>query len=82
MVKNSKPDPEIFLICADKLGVRPESVTVFEDSANGIKAAYAAGMRPVMVPDLVAPDKETADMAYAVCSSLTEAKEKFENGSL
>lgn len=82
MVKNSKPDPEIFLICADKLGVLPESVTVFEDSANGIKAAYAAGMRPVMVPDLVAPDKETADMAYAVCSSLTEAKEKFENGSL
>jgi HAD superfamily hydrolase (TIGR01509 family) len=82
MVTNSKPDPEIFLICADKLGVSPEAITVFEDSPNGIKAARAAGMRPVMVPDIYAPAKEIADIAYTVCASLLEAKEKFENGSL
>jgi beta-phosphoglucomutase-like phosphatase (HAD superfamily) len=82
MVKKSKPDPEIFLLCAEKLGVPPSEITVFEDSQNGIKAAHAAGMRPVMVPDFVAPEKEVAALAYAVCSSLTEVKEKYENGSL
>ncbi len=82
MVTRSKPDPEIFLLCAERLGVSPSEVTVFEDSANGIKAARAAGMRPVMVPDLYAPEKEIACLAYTVCASLLEAKEKYENGSL
>jgi hypothetical protein len=35
-----------------------------------------------MVPDFVAPEKEVAALAYAVCSSLFEVKEKYENGSL
>lgn len=82
MVKNSKPDPEIFLLCAEKLGADPSGITVFEDSPNGIKAAHAAGMRPVMVPDLVAPEKDVAALAYCVCASLLEVKEKYENGSL
>ena len=82
MVTKSKPDPEIFLLCAEKLGVSPAEITVLEDSQNGIKAAHAAGMRPVMVPDFVAPEKEVAALAYAVCSSLFEVKEKYENGSL
>ena len=82
MVKNSKPDPEIFLLCAQKLGADPAEITVFEDSPNGIKAARAAGMRPVMVPDLFAPEKEIADMAYTVCASLLEVKQKYENGDL
>jgi HAD superfamily hydrolase (TIGR01509 family) len=82
MVTKSKPDPEIFLLCAEKLGVDPAEITVFEDSQNGIRAAYAAGMRPVMVPDLAQPEKDVAAMAYAICSSLLEVKEKYENGSL
>jgi len=82
MVTKSKPDPEIFLLCAEKLGVSPAEITVLEDSQNGIKAAHAAGMRPVMVPDFVAPEKEVACLAYAVCSSLFEVKEKYESGSL
>lgn len=44
-VTRAKPDPEIFLKCAQKLGnVKPENVLVFEDAVNGIKAANAAGM--------------------------------------
>ncbi len=82
MVKHSKPDPEIFLLCAERLGVSPSEITVFEDSANGIRAARAAGMRPVLVPDLYPPKKEIACLAYTVCASLLEAKEKYENGSL
>lgn len=82
MVTHSKPNPEIFLLCAERLGVSPSEITVFEDSPNGIKAARAAGMRPVLVPDLFAPEKDIADLAYTVCTSLLEVKEKYENGSL
>lgn len=40
----SKPEPDVFLLAAKKLGVKPENCLVVEDSANGIKAAHAAGM--------------------------------------
>lgn len=44
-VKMAKPDPEIFLKCAKKLGINdPKNVLVFEDAVNGIKAANRAGM--------------------------------------
>lgn len=44
-VKHAKPDPEIFIKCAHKLGVTdPSNVLVFEDAINGIKAANSAGM--------------------------------------
>lgn len=43
-VANSKPDPEIFLLAAERLGKRPEECVVFEDSLNGVNAAVAAGM--------------------------------------
>lgn len=45
-----KPDPEPFLVAAQRLGVRPESCLVFEDADAGIAAAEAAGMRWVRVP--------------------------------
>ena len=46
----SKPDPEPFLVAADKLGVAPETCLVFEDTGMGIEAATAAGMASVLVP--------------------------------
>jgi HAD superfamily hydrolase (TIGR01509 family) len=46
----SKPDPEPFLIAAERLGVAPESCLVFEDTQMGIDAAIAAGMAYVRVP--------------------------------
>jgi beta-phosphoglucomutase-like phosphatase (HAD superfamily) len=48
--KKSKPDPEGFLLAAERLGVLPESCLVFEDTALGIQAATAAGMASVRVP--------------------------------
>jgi HAD superfamily hydrolase (TIGR01509 family) len=45
----SKPDPEAFLLAAERLGVAPESCLVFEDTAMGIQAATAAGMASVKV---------------------------------
>jgi HAD superfamily hydrolase (TIGR01509 family) len=52
-VKNVKPHPEPYLTAAAKLNVRPEHCVVFEDSLNGIKAAKAAGMFAVAVPNKV-----------------------------
>jgi len=43
-VKRGKPDPEVFLLCAERLGVPPRQCAVIEDAAPGIAAAKAAGM--------------------------------------
>jgi HAD superfamily hydrolase (TIGR01509 family) len=50
-VRNVKPDPELFLLAASRLGVAPGACVVFEDSPNGMRAAIAAGMRCVAVPN-------------------------------
>jgi len=48
--RKAKPDPEPFLLAAERLGVQPESCLVFEDADLGIEAAKAAGMASVKVP--------------------------------
>lgn len=50
-VKNSKPDPEVFLIGAEELGVAPAACVVFEDAAAGVEAARRAGMSVVGIGD-------------------------------
>jgi beta-phosphoglucomutase len=49
MIHHSKPDPEIFLLAAEKLGVEPKHCLVFEDAEAGVEAALAAGMKCVGV---------------------------------
>lgn len=48
-VKTSKPDPEVFLQCAEKLGIAPEQCVVFEDSPKGVEAARNGGMKAVVL---------------------------------
>lgn len=74
-VRHSKPDPEIFLAAAEKLEVPAGSCMVLEDSFAGIQAAHAAGMRPVMVPDLRAPSPSVGKLCFRICQSLTAVKE-------
>ena len=50
-VRKVKPDPELFLLAAARLGSEPSACLVFEDSPNGMRAALAAGMRCVAVPN-------------------------------
>lgn len=47
MIKNSKPDPEVFLLAAERLNVPPETCVVFEDAEAGVEAAHRAGMKSV-----------------------------------
>jgi beta-phosphoglucomutase len=48
-VRRGKPDPEVFLTAADKLGVHPQRCVVIEDAPSGVEAAKAGGMRCVGV---------------------------------
>ena len=73
-VRRSKPDPEIFLTAASLLKTEPARCFVIEDSFNGVRAAAAAGMRPVMVPDLLPPDGEMERLAEAILPDLAAAK--------
>ncbi|PWL71260.1 MAG: HAD family phosphatase [Clostridiales bacterium] len=72
MVKQSKPAPDIFLKAAEALGVKPQNCLVLEDSANGIRAAHAAGIPVIMVPDLIEPTNELRQLAWMVCESLCD----------
>lgn len=72
MVKHAKPDPEIYLRACECIGVKPERSIALEDAPAGIKAAHAAGMLPVMIPDLVEPTKEIESLIYKKCVSLHE----------
>ena len=77
MVTKSKPDPEIFLEAADKLGVDPTLSYIIEDSFNGIKAAYAAGAKPLMVPDIIQPDEEITKLCHKIFVNLHEVRAFF-----
>ena len=57
-VSRSKPNPDIFLRAAELLNSDPARCIVIEDSFNGIRAAKAAGMTAIMVPDQLQPDEE------------------------
>lgn len=72
-VQHSKPAPDTYLQAAALLGASPQDCIVLEDSPPGAQAALAAGMRVIIIPDLVWPDTHTAKQALAICQSLHEA---------
>lgn len=78
MVEHSKPRPDIYLMACESLGVSPAQAMAVEDSPNGIRAAHRAGMIPVMVPDLIAPDQEMRDKSVLICRDLLELMRFFE----
>lgn len=71
-VENGKPAPDIFLKAAERMGVDPAHCAVIEDSHNGVRAGHAAGAQVFMIPDMVSPTEEIADMCTAVLPSLHE----------
>ncbi|MBS0657800.1 MAG: HAD family phosphatase [Verrucomicrobia bacterium] len=73
-VTRGKPDPEIFLLAASRLQIAPADCLVLEDSAAGVRAARAAGMSVIMIPDLVQPTSEIRALAHAVLPSLTDVQ--------
>ena len=73
-VVNPKPHPEPYLTAAKRLGVDPVLCLALEDSHAGVRAAHAAGMQTVMVPDLVHPSDEIRALGIAVVESLEHVR--------
>jgi HAD superfamily hydrolase (TIGR01509 family) len=73
-----KPNPDPFLTAAARLGVAPRDCLALEDSHNGVRAAHAAGMMTVMVPDLLEPTDEMREKCHAIADSLHHVREMIE----
>lgn len=78
MVVKSKPEPDIYLKACEEMQCLPEEAYAIEDSYHGIHAAVNAGMKAIMVPDVVAADEVMKQIAVHIFSSLIEVKEFFE----
>jgi len=76
-MRYGKPHPEVFLVCAEKLGIAPQNCLVIEDSLNGVIAAKAAQMKVLAVPD----DEHTHIPGFAVadykCNNMHEVLALF-----
>ena len=72
MVERSKPEPDIFLKACESLSIDATEAYAIEDSYNGIRAAFRAGMKPIMVPDLAEPTEEMEKLACCILPSLLE----------
>jgi beta-phosphoglucomutase-like phosphatase (HAD superfamily) len=71
-VSQGKPHPDLYLAAARALAMAPSRCLALEDSYNGVRAASAAGMPVVMVPDLLAPTDEMHRLCSAVMHDLHE----------
>ena len=72
-VTRKKPDPETYLLAAQRLGIEPAECLALEDSGPGVSAAAAAGIAVICVVDIAPPGDEILLMAEDVCASLDEA---------
>ena len=79
MIQNGKPAPDIYLLAAERLGVDPADCIGVEDSLNGVRAVAAAGMRAVMIPDLIPPTPEVEDLLWRRVDTLPELISVLEN---
>ncbi|HTW95864.1 MAG TPA: HAD family phosphatase [Tepidisphaeraceae bacterium] len=70
-VKHGKPDPQVFLLAAKKLGIDPPNCAVIEDAIFGIEAARRANMTAIALTG-TAPREELAKRAHRVVDSLTQ----------
>ncbi|HEX2543077.1 MAG TPA: HAD family phosphatase [Caldimonas sp.] len=69
-VARGKPHPDLYLHAAAALGVEPARCLALEDSYNGVRAAHAAGMAVVMVPDLLPATEEMVRLCKAIVPDL------------
>ncbi len=70
MIARGKPAPDIFLLAAERLGIRPEACIVVGDAPADVLAGTAAGMRVVLIPDLVPLNGQTQRLSWKVLPDL------------
>jgi len=72
--EHGKPAPDPYLLAAKRLGVPADRCLALEDSHNGVRAALAAGMITVMVPDLLEPDHDVLAGSARVVETLHDVE--------
>jgi beta-phosphoglucomutase-like phosphatase (HAD superfamily) len=81
-VPKGKPHPDLYLRAAHELGFAVDRCISMEDSYNGVRAAHAAGMRVIMVPDLLCPTGEIEELSEAVAKDLCAVLDAFISSGL
>ncbi len=76
-VTQGKPNPEIYLLAAQRLGLKPQCCLAFEDSNNGVKSAVAANMVTYQIPDLVTPSEEIISLGVKIRDSLGDVLDEL-----
>ena len=71
-VTKGKPNPEVFLISCQKLGVNVDEAIVLEDSEAGIQAAYSGNIDVICIPDMKYPEQEFEKMTTKILDSLDQ----------
>lgn len=79
-VSRSKPYPDIYLKAAESIEADVSRSLGIEDSANGVRAAHAAGLNVIQIPNLVPPSEELSQLGHRVCSSMTEVLKLVKSG--
>ncbi len=79
MVKFGKPAPDVYVYACKELGLNPSECVAVEDSPNGVKSAFDAGCKVIMVPDQTKPDEDTERMLWKKAESLDKIIDIFEN---
>jgi beta-phosphoglucomutase-like phosphatase (HAD superfamily) len=77
-VKNGKPNPDMYLLAAERLGIRPENCLAFEDTEYGLASATSAGMSCITMPNEFSQHQDFSK-ADAVVKNLKEAIEFVKN---
>ncbi len=73
-VEHPKPAPDIYLLAAQRLGRQASRCLALEDSPVGTRAALAAGMTVIQVPDLIVPDDAQRALGHRIVDSLHDAR--------
>lgn len=79
MVEHGKPHPDIYSKACKGLGVLPGHAIAVEDSPNGIRSASGAGIKTIMIPDLIEPTSEIEALLYNKFDNMHQMHEFFKD---
>ena len=75
MIERGKPEPDIYIKACELINLPPDECIALEDSPMGILSASRAGLKPIMIPDLILPDNETKQLLWSLLPDLYSVKD-------
>jgi HAD superfamily hydrolase (TIGR01509 family) len=79
-VARSKPHPDIYLKAGEAIGADMQRSLGLEDSANGVRAAHAAGLQVIQIPDRAPPTEDLLQLGHRVCDNMHDVLELIKAG--